>query len=132
MSLSVQNGNLAASQQSLSLLAQEKLPVTTGLRVTRALKAVTDTLKEVEDARLALLKEYAVLDDTGNPVADEKQQAKFADEDTRKAYMAEVKKLLEDSSDVAVKKIPVSAFGDLQVAPGVLFALDWLVDDEEG
>lgn len=93
--------------------------------VAKILRRLTKELKIARDLNLKLVKDYAEVDDKGNPVFDNQTgMPKFLDEEKQKEYQAKHKDFLETEIDLDCSPVTLQDLGTIKLSPHEINALE--------
>jgi hypothetical protein len=101
------------------------LSVKSAKQLRKAISLCKNVTTEHYDLVKKFAKEFADLDESGNPLVSENNFV-FADEIKKKAFSDKVEELINEEEKLSIEKIPMSLF-DSAVIPQVHFLVcDWL------
>lgn len=122
------NQNLQVIAQGLGGIANMPLKATCAFKVRLLIKKITSHTEAYDEARKDLMSRLAAKDENGEYVVDNNQLT-FSSKENEKAFRAEVEELLNQEIDVDIVKLTASDFGDTEIAPNILMALDMILED---
>ncbi len=125
----MKNVDILTASQALAQLAQEKLPIGTGIKIRRLTRQVSDAAGDIDEERKALLEKHAKRDDAGAMVfVDEaKTQISVAPE-----FGQDWQALLNMDADIIIDRpLRPQDLNGIQIAPALLLGLGDLLTDED-
>lgn len=116
---------LRAIMEGLNTIMTDHLPIKASYWVSKLAKKIDKEFGHSEEARMLLVKKYGELDENGNLIS-KGSQYNIKD---RLAFDKEFNDLMKTEIDLDFNKIPLSLFGDADVTPASLLALDKFIDE---
>ena len=117
-------GQIAALQQALTVLGQERLPM--AYEIAKNLKACDRVMIEVRELAQIIFQKYADRDLSGNIMEydeDGKKQNKISDPEQLRMYNDEITKIDTEEHDIHLITIPGIKFAGKDIAAAVLLPL---------
>jgi hypothetical protein len=108
---------------ALNDLGAMKLPAPLSLRVMLSMKALRDPVAAFDETFNKLLSEM------GKPIKKSPGQFEIAKENVD-AFNAASTALHAEEIELNIKPIKLSAFGNAEIAPQTLLALDWMIEQD--
>lgn len=109
----------------LGTIIGDHLPIKASYWISKLTRKIETEFKHFEEARLVLVKKYGDVDEKGELVIKDNQYV-FKD---RVSFDKEFAELRATEIEIDFNPIPLSMFGDCNVTPASLLALDKFIDD---
>lgn len=122
--MKITNEKLMASIPFLSEVGKLKLPAKTSYRVSKALRLLNTAAEDFERARITAAKNYALKDEEGNPIVDDKGIIQMLNQ---VGFLHEMQELMAEEIEVPVLPVKLEDLGDQSVTVRALAELDWLI-----
>jgi hypothetical protein len=119
---------LAAIMEGLNESMLKDLPIKASYWISKLAKKVEKEFREFEEARMKLIKKYAQTDANMQLITKDNR---YQFGKNQEAFDTEFKELGNMEIELDVNKIPISLFGDSQVSPSVMYAIEQFIDDSK-
>lgn len=97
-------------KELMGKLINAEVPMRTALKIKAISEVLDEHLVAYENARVELIKKHADLDENGEVIADENNNATFSSQEARIAFAKELSELV--SADIEIEKISIDELGD--------------------
>jgi hypothetical protein len=114
--------NLIEAQPALMRLSSERMPAKLAYAISKNLRLVDQELKDYDKARMALLADY--------PLNKETNRYDIPSEKLEEFNKVHAELIDMEISDFKPHKIAIETFGNVEVTPGELVVLDWMIGEE--
>jgi hypothetical protein len=126
MKMKLTNRQIVQAVPAINVLNTLQLPVKASFRVAKTARAIDSVLDVYNKTLKKLQEQYAKRDDKGEIIVDG-NQIQFND---REAFNIAFEELMNLENEVKIRTINLQELGDAQIAPNILYQLEWLVNDE--
>lgn len=126
------NREMSDALLAMKIMAREKMPLKTGLKVRSAIRSLEHLAGDVEAERQKLVEQYAERNEDGSPKVTDlgNGKGKYEFGENLRKFDADFNELM--SLEVAGMPAPIKAseLGDLEIQPELLVMLGELLADE--
>lgn len=97
-------------KELMGKLINAEVPMKTALKIKKISEKIEGYLTAYEVSRLETIKKYAVLDENGEPKADDNNNAIFSSQEARIEFAKELSEIV--SADIEIEKVTIEELGD--------------------
>lgn len=115
---------------ALNSLSETKLPVKTSYIVAKNISELSKLLEDINKIKDGIIDKWMEKDKNGNPIKSGEQEGSFKLKKDNK-YHKEMEELFEIENEVKITKVKLDDLGDIDISPGTLISLDWMIEEDE-
>lgn len=122
--ITIKLGELKEIIEGLNEILEKELPVKPAYWFGKLAKMIKKEMSDFEDARLNLVKKYAIKDENGNFIIEDNRY-KLTD---NTAFETEFMELISTEIDIDFIPVSIDQLGDVKVSPVVMIGLDKFIE----
>ena len=121
------NRQIVQAVPAINVLHTLQLPIKTSFRVAKTSRALDTILKDYNKTLKKIQEKHAEYED-GKMKVNEDNQIQFKDPES---FNEAFEELMALESEVKIRTVKLEDLGNVEVAPQVIYQLDWLLEDDD-
>ena len=125
----IENRKIVSDINTLTILAQRKLPVKVGFAIAKNLNKIEGILRVYNKEREKIIDKYCSKDKNGDRIIREEDNTYLVAAKVKKAFNKESDELLDIVNDVEIHKFKLEELGDIDISILELQAIEYMIEE---
>ena len=125
--IKLSNAVLVNSQQSLSTLSQQSLPIKISYLISKNIVKISDELKIYNEERQKLINKYGKKDENDKLIVDKNNQVTFGENTA--SWNKDFSELLSIENEVDIKTFSIDKLDNVTLSPNELMQISYMIEE---
>ncbi len=116
---------------SLNNISEISIPISLSYRLSKLCKKLIEEMKQYQESKNKLIKEYAEKDENDNIIINKKDDTINIKKDKLDMFQKEMEELNNIELEIDFKPIRIEEFGDINISPKDLMNIEMFIESDK-